>query len=121
MSNKQKRTKLDEQRATKHIKRLKREGRFANGVAMPKGAIAADLTKHPEKGKGGLSQPLFYTDQHFTCRDCGSEEVWTAKQQQWYYEVAKGTIYGRAVRCGPCRRKHRELIAKQRSKSSPKN
>ena len=47
--------------------------------------------------------PDFYLDRPFTCRDCGAEEVWTAKQQKWWYEVAQGSIYSNAVRCRACR------------------
>jgi hypothetical protein len=32
----------------------------------------------------------YYRDESFTCRDCGVVEVWTATQQKWWYEVAKG-------------------------------
>ena len=45
----------------------------------------------------------FYLDRAFTCRDCGAEEVWTAKQQKWWYEVAQGSVYSQAVRCHACR------------------
>ena len=50
---------------------------------------------------------LFYEDLRFTCRDCGSREVWTAEQQKWWYEVAKGKLYSTAARCRPCRRARR--------------
>jgi hypothetical protein len=49
----------------------------------------------------------FYKDIPFTCQDCGSLEVWTATQQKWWYEVAKGSIYSFAVRCRPCRQARR--------------
>ena len=48
--------------------------------------------------------PLYYFDKHFTCKDCGSSELWTAKQQKWWYEIAKGSINSTAVRCRPCRK-----------------
>lgn len=48
-----------------------------------------------------------YVDQRFTCVDCGVEEVWTAAQQKWWYEVAKGQVDTRANRCGDCRAKER--------------
>ena len=51
--------------------------------------------------------PTYYDDQHFQCIDCGADAVWTAKQQQWWYEVAKGPIYSQAVRCRECREKLR--------------
>lgn len=49
--------------------------------------------------------PNFYVDIAFTCRDCGSEEIWTAKQQKWWYEIAKGHIDSTAIRCRSCRNK----------------
>jgi hypothetical protein len=53
-------------------------------------------------------QPLFvargwYEDQSFRCVDCGKDEVWTAAQQQWWYEVVQGSVYAYAVRCRTCR------------------
>jgi len=49
----------------------------------------------------------YYVDMPFTCKDCGKAEVWTAIQQQWWYEVAKGDVWTRACRCRPCRQKER--------------
>lgn len=48
--------------------------------------------------------PTEYRDTEFTCVDCGKVECWTAKQQQWWYEVAKGSINAGAKRCRDCRR-----------------
>lgn len=50
----------------------------------------------------------FYEDQPFTCQECGKEQVWTATQQKWWYEVAKGNIWTTARLCRPCRRRERE-------------
>jgi hypothetical protein len=47
----------------------------------------------------------FYEDRAFQCKDCGKDEVWTATQQKWWYEVAQGDVWTRAVRCRACRRK----------------
>jgi hypothetical protein len=69
---------------------------------MPKDAIAADMTKHVEVCS--YSARFWYEDVEFACRDCGSIEVWTAAAQRWWYEVAKGLIYTRAVRCRGCRK-----------------
>tara|TARA_R110002072_G_scaffold302603_1_gene486646 strand:- start:104891 stop:105226 length:336 start_codon:yes stop_codon:yes gene_type:complete len=80
--------------------------------STPRGSIPADLSKQAPNNSYG--PPLFYEDLEFTCRDCGSEEVWTAEEQQWYYEVAKGSIYGRAVQCWFCRKKIREAKDLQR-------
>ena len=47
----------------------------------------------------------YYEDVPFRCKICGKDEIWTAMQQKWWYEVAKGFIYSTAVRCRACRRK----------------
>jgi len=67
--------------------------------------IPADVTK--QLPNNSYSPPLYYEDTPFVCVDCGKEEIWTATQQKWWYEVAKGTIYSRAVRCRACRKLHR--------------
>jgi len=72
--------------------------------ALARGAIPADPAK--QAPNNSYSPPEYYEDIAFTCRDCGAEEVWTAEQQQWYYEVAKGPIYATAVRCRECRKKN---------------
>jgi hypothetical protein len=113
MSNKRKRKELAEKKARVRLCRLEKSGRIANGVVMPEGAIAADLTKHAKNNS--YSPPLFYVDQPFTCVDCGVDEVWTAKQQQWYYEVAKGPIQARAIRCRACRKARREMQERSRA------
>jgi hypothetical protein len=66
------------------------------------GAVAAD---HSRLGhyNGYDALPEFYMDCAFVCKDCGSHELWTAKQQKWWYEIAKGPVGSRAVRCQPCR------------------
>ena len=72
---------------------------------MPAGAIAADMTKHAPHNSYG---PLFwYQDRKFTCVDCGRREVWAAEDQQWWYEVARGPIYSKAIRCRACRKARR--------------
>ncbi len=58
--------------------------------------------------------PEYYVDKPFTCRDCGVLELWTAKQQKWWYEVAKGYIDSTAVRCRPCRKKEQARKATAR-------
>lgn len=47
--------------------------------------------------------PDFYVDTIFTCRKCGKEEIWRARDQKWYYEIAKGHIDAKAVECHACR------------------
>src|SRR5262245_24839261 len=50
----------------------------------------------------------FYVARAVQCRDCGKSEVWTASQQKWWYESAKGDVWTIARRCRPCRRIERE-------------
>lgn len=89
----------------------KKENRFLNG--MPDDAIAADPSKQvPIRSYD--PPPLWYIDKDFVCVECGKEETWTAAQQKWYYEEAKGTLYAIAKRCHDCRRKIKEAKALQR-------
>ena len=52
-----------------------------------------------------LDIPLFYIDKEFCCKQCGVYEIWTAKRQKWWYEVAKGAFETTAVLCRECRDK----------------
>lgn len=70
---------------------------------MPDGAVAADQSKQVPNNSYSPS-PLWYVDLPFKCVDCGSDEIWTAEQQKWYYEEAKGSLYATAIRCRECRR-----------------
>jgi predicted RNA-binding Zn-ribbon protein involved in translation (DUF1610 family) len=49
--------------------------------------------------------PDYYRDTWFTCKDCGEHDLWTAKQQQRWYEQQGGEIEAIAIRCHACRRK----------------
>ncbi len=50
----------------------------------------------------------FYIDMPFDCKSCGKPQVWTATQQKWWYESAKGDVWTTAVLCRPCRLRERE-------------
>jgi hypothetical protein len=50
----------------------------------------------------------YYLDQPFRCKDCGKQQIWTARQQQWWYESAQGDVWTVAVRCRECRRRERD-------------
>lgn len=91
-------------------KRQKRQRANAGPTPLKKPrALAADLTKQvPNNSWGG--PVLAYVDTPYICRDCGKEEIWTADQQKWFYEVAKGSLYAKAVQCKACR----ALIAEQK-------
>jgi Probable zinc-ribbon domain len=85
-------------------------------VDLPRGAIRSnwDALQHNYAAIPDITYPLYYQDRSFTCRDCGSHELWLATQQKWWYEVAKGRIDTIAIRCRYCRRKERERILRAR-------
>jgi hypothetical protein len=92
--------------AKRRIPRYKRNAEESEGKRRWRsGRIPADLSKQAPNNSYGAR--LYYEDTPFTCIDCGKEEVWTAEQQQWWYEVARGPIYSQANRCRECRRKRR--------------
>ena len=74
---------------------------------MPKGAIAADQTKLNVGAYLTCTSiheiRFWYEVLKFTCADCGTVELWTAAQQQWWYEVAGELVASRAIRCRACR------------------
>ena len=87
--------------------RRRRKQAAANGTGIPQGTVAADRTKQVPNNSYDLP-PTYYVDRPFKCVDCGAREVWSAKEQKWFYEEAKGSLYATAVRCRPCRLKRRE-------------
>jgi hypothetical protein len=81
------------------------------------GAVEVDHAQLGHNNTYGLL-PDFYVDKPFVCRDCGTQEIWTAKQQKWWYEIAKGNIDSQAVRCRPCRIIERQRVEAARRVSS---
>lgn len=59
----------------------------------------------------------YYVDRPFTCKDCGIAQEWTATQQKWWYESAKGDVWTIAIRCRPCRRREQARKAAARASS----
>lgn len=100
-SGKQRREEIRTKRLERAAK-LHDLGRYALVKTLPVGVVAADPTQLAHCNTYGLL-PTFYIGRPFVCRGCGSEEVWTAKQQKWWYEIAKGHIDSFAVRCRACR------------------
>ena len=77
---------------------------LARGVAVDPSKLAPD---------GSYDQPDFvnrgyYIDQTFDCEKCGKPQTWTARQQKWWYEVAKGGVWTYASLCRSCKRQERE-------------
>lgn len=56
----------------------------------------------------------YYVDMPFKCKACGKAQIWTAMQQKWWYECAKGDVWTIAVLCRPCRIRERERKAAAR-------
>ena len=125
-SNKQKRSELTKKRANRQkeveaarFQQAVADGRVANGVIMPQGAVAANLDAQSANNSGAAPR-LYYEDLNFDCRDCGNRETWRATQQKWWYEVAKGNLYSTAARCRTCRQNHRRKLDEQRARSQQK-
>jgi hypothetical protein len=110
-SNKQRRTEIKAKRLER-AKRLTLIPKRSPLLKLAPGMLAANHAQLAHNNSYGLL-PDFYADRPFVCGDCGAQEVWTAKQQKWWYEIAKGHIDSHAVRCRPCR-----LIERQRAEDA---
>lgn len=112
MTSKKQRAASRGKKEQRRLNKLEKEGRLVDGHEVPVGAVAADRSQ--QAPNNSYSARYYYRDIEFTCADCGSEEVWKAKDQKWYYEVVKGPIYAGPKRCRACRKKQREMKAGQR-------
>lgn len=65
--------------------------------------LPADVSRLVPSNSYGAACKQFYEPVPFRCMDCGKEEIWTARQQKWWYEDCQGSIYSTATRCLPCR------------------
>jgi Probable zinc-ribbon domain len=86
----------------------------ANQYDRPHGTVPvnpASLSPNNSYGIPEFVKRRFYVDIPFICKDCGVPQIWTAQQQHWWYELAKGDIWTIAVLCRPCRIKERERKA----------
>jgi len=63
------------------------------------------LASYKSYGTPAFVMRGYYQNIPFRCRGCGKDEIWTAMQQKWWYEVAKGYVYSTASLCRPCRKK----------------
>jgi hypothetical protein len=112
-SNKQRRAEIKAHRleraaALKAQLRTQDARQLSAGGLVP-GMVMADKSRLAHYNTTFGEVPDFYLDQAFTCRDCRAQEVWTAKQQKWWHEVAQGSVYSHAVRCRACRQARRAL------------
>jgi hypothetical protein len=98
------RREMREKKNARRRRRLESQGRMVEGVEIPFGAIAANIA---EQAPACFSRRYYYKDREFTCADCGKQEVWTAQEQQWYFEVIKAHPASTAKHCRECRKKRR--------------
>ena len=80
-----------------------KHGWLNSGSEVPPGVLMANITKQ-RSASSMMDFRLWYRDTEFTCKLCGTKEIWTALQQQWWYEVAGGELDSFAVTCSACRR-----------------
>jgi hypothetical protein len=83
-------------------KRRHRTDRAPDGSV---GVNVAALAPNNSYGVPRFVERGYYSDEPFKCSNCGTEQVWTAWQQKWWYEVAKGYVYSTAKLCRACRRR----------------
>lgn len=111
-SGKQRRLEIKEKRRKKAVNNISVDV-YSNPAKLPKGAIKSNLSKIYVNHY--VTLPTFYIDKAYVCRDCGSEEVWTAKQQKWWFEIIKGDVNSTAIRCLRCRKVIRDQKAEQKA------
>lgn len=102
-SNKQRRQEIKRLRARKQVKREKDNRKFLVSV----GRLVPVNPQKLDMGNSWACPPSFYKDEPFDCIDCGAQELWTAKQQKWWFEEIGALYHRKAVRCRPCRIKER--------------
>ena len=112
-SNKQRRQEIKIRRLERARKKLASLKSASDLQCLPVGTVLADQSAL-QHNHSYSPIPLFYVDKPFVCKDCGVEQVWTAAQQKWWYEVARGNINSTAVRCRDCRRQERQRKAEAR-------
>lgn len=116
-SNKQKRAVMSARRAAKRKKEAKQAvlaAREARLEFLRAARLRGEVMTEPDKlaPSNSYDTPEFvtrgtYQPVMFTCKTCGKVETWTAEQQKWWYETAKGGVFTTAVMCRPCRQKER--------------
>jgi hypothetical protein len=118
-SGKQRRVELDAKKKARAAKSATKLAEVARAALEREAARGAPVNREALTPHNSYSEPEFvtrgfYSDQPFNCVDCGKAEVWTARQQKWWYEVAKGDVFTTARRCRTCRRRERERRAEAR-------
>ncbi len=95
-SNKQRRQEIKAQRLRRSERQIQIRRVNARPVNRPVGTepVTPALLRHNNSyGIPDFVQRGYYQDRPLRCKDCGIEEVWTAVQQRWWYEVAQGDVW----------------------------
>jgi hypothetical protein len=108
-----------QRRAELKTKRKQRKAKQQSLTTTPRPLGTApvnedSLAPYKSYGAPGYVMRGYYQDVPFRCQGCGKEETWTAAQQKWWYEVAKGYVYSTAKLCRPCRKKAQARRAEAR-------
>ncbi len=84
------------------IAKLLEAGWIKSANEVPDNSIPVD----PEQINisNSYHRPICYVDQSFNCQDCGSDELWKAEDQYWYYETIGAYYFSEAIRCRICRK-----------------
>ena len=111
-------TKLANQKLAAREAMIKAENLAKSEWAASHGGVIVDITSlapNNSYDEPDFVKRRYYLDRPFTCAGCKSQEVWTAVQQKWWYEVAKGSLYTTAKFCRSCRRQEqsRRALARQ--------
>ena len=114
-SNKQKRLELQ----AKRQRREKKAVAIVKQTRSPAPYSTVPVNPTALRPYNSYGAPLFvtrgfYDDQPFSCKACRKEDIWTATQQKWWYEIAKGEVWSGAIHCRACRRRERERKAEAR-------
>ena len=106
-SGKQRQAEIKAQRASRAARRGDLERAAERSRLEAQGVLVNEAALAPNNSYGApdFVRRGHYVDKPFRCKECGKEEVWTATQQKWWYEVAKGYAWSTAVLCRACRRK----------------
>lgn len=103
-----KQKRLEQERAAL-IAELIRRGWLDRRAEIPAGALLVNPSKLMSFGMNDYHTP-WYEDIPFTCKDCGTQQVWPAESQQWYYETLGRPLGAGPHRCRECRQKERERV-----------
>ena len=95
-------------KAKRAVRKSKAAARKPARASKPLPAGSAPVNEALLAPNNSYGAPAFvyrghYLDTAFTCENCGKEQIWTATQQKWWYEVAKGFAYSTAKLCRACR------------------